>query len=119
MMTRIIKVVTMLIILTYIHSPSTSKPTTTVYYRATHLQISASAAFTSMPPPPTPFHVLRHHQSPIHHLAFSSSNELIYSGDEQGNIAVIDLKLRRVVASWKAHEAGVLGVGEWEGGLVR
>jgi len=72
-----------------------------------------------MPPPPTPFHVLRHHQSPVHHLAFSSSNEVIYSGDEEGNIAVIDLKLRRVVASWKAHEAGVLGVGEWEAGLVR
>jgi hypothetical protein len=29
------------------------------------------------------------------------------------------LKLKRVISSWKAHGEGVLGVGEWNGGLVR
>ncbi|KAH8089136.1 WD40-repeat-containing domain protein [Filobasidium floriforme] len=71
-----------------------------------------------MPAPPSPFHVLRHHQSPLHHLAFSHSNDLLYSGDEDGNIAITDLKLKRVISSWKAHGEGVLGVGEWDGGLV-
>ena len=72
-----------------------------------------------MPSAPSPFHVLRHHQSPLHHVAFSHSNELLYSGDEEGNIAITDLKLKRVISSWKAHSEGVLGVGEWDSGLVR
>jgi hypothetical protein len=55
----------------------------------------------------------------LHHLAFSHSNDLLYSGDENGNIAITDLKLKRVISSWKAHGEGVLGVGEWNGGLVR
>jgi WD40 repeat protein len=72
-----------------------------------------------MPHAPTPFHVLRHHQSPLTHLSFSHRNDLLYSVDEEGNIAITDLAQRRVVASWKGHEGGVLGVGEWDGGLVR
>lgn len=32
---------------------------------------------------------------------------------------MLDLRVRRVVAFWKGHEGGVLGLGEWEGGLIR
>lgn len=31
---------------------------------------------------------------------------------------MLDLRVRRVVAFWKGHEGGVLGIGEWEGGLI-
>ncbi len=71
--------------------------------------------------PPTPFHIIRHHSHPIHQVAFSSSSSprYLYTGDEQGTVSIIDLGKRRVVASWKANEGGVLGVGEWDGGLIR
>ncbi|WVQ73498.1 hypothetical protein IAR50_003070 [Cryptococcus sp. DSM 104548] len=74
-----------------------------------------------MPPaPPTPFHTLRTHSSPLASLHFSAfpSNGLLYAGDQEGWISVLDLRVRRVVAFWKAHEGGVLGLGEWEGGVV-
>jgi WD40 repeat protein len=68
---------------------------------------------------PTPFHVVRNHAKPVHHIVFSTDGRYLYSGDEDGNVAITDLDVRRVVAFWKAHENGVLAVGEWEGGLVR
>ncbi|ODN74132.1 hypothetical protein L202_07586 [Cryptococcus amylolentus CBS 6039] len=74
-----------------------------------------------MPPAaPSPFHTLRTHSSPLATLHFSTSpsNGLLYSGDQEGWISVLDLRVRRVVAFWKAHEGGVLGLGEWEGGVV-
>jgi WD40 repeat protein len=69
--------------------------------------------------PPPPIHVFRSHSHPLHTTAFSANNQLLYAGDEDGWITITDLKVKRVVAHWKAHESGVLGVGEWLGGLVR
>ncbi|WWD18782.1 hypothetical protein CI109_103237 [Kwoniella shandongensis] len=71
-----------------------------------------------MPPPPTPFHLLRAHHSPLSALHFNPSNTLLYSGDQDGYISILDLRVRRVVAYWQAHEGGVLGLEEWEGGLI-
>ncbi|KGB79303.2 WD-repeat protein [Cryptococcus deuterogattii R265] len=72
------------------------------------------------PPAPVPFHTIRIHSSPLASLHFSTSppNSLLYAGDQDGWISVLDLKVRRVVAFWKGHEGGVLGLGEWQGGLV-
>lgn len=72
-----------------------------------------------MPSPPTPFHVLRTHHAAISCLAFSENNTLLYAGDQDGFVSVTDLKGRRVVRYWKAHEGGVLSVAEWDGRLIR
>lgn len=85
---------------------------------------SLCASFISIsmfPPAPVPFHTLRTHSSPLASLHFSTStpNSLLYAGDQDGWISVLDLKVRRVIAFWKGHEGGVLGLGEWQGGLIR
>jgi WD40 repeat protein len=74
-----------------------------------------------MPSPPIPHFVLRHHSTQINALSFSPrSNEVVYSGDADGFVAISSTKTRRALAFWKAHEDGVLGVEEWEGvGVVR
>ncbi|WWD05229.1 hypothetical protein V865_003302 [Kwoniella europaea PYCC6329] len=71
-----------------------------------------------MPSPPPPFHLLRSHHSPISSVHFNPSNTLLYSGDQDGYISILDLKVRRVVGYWKAHEGGILGLEEWQGGLI-
>nr|ODN91015.1 WD-repeat protein [Cryptococcus depauperatus CBS 7855] len=70
-----------------------------------------------MPTPPTPFHTFRH-SSPLSAIVFSPDNTLLYCGDQDGYISVLDLGVRRVVGWWKAHEGGVLGVAELKGGLI-
>lgn len=72
-------------------------------------------------PAPVPFHTIRTHSSPLASLHFSASppNSHLYAGDQDGWISVLDLKVRRVIAFWKGHEGGVLGLGEWQGGLIR
>ncbi|WWC88338.1 uncharacterized protein L201_003248 [Kwoniella dendrophila CBS 6074] len=71
-----------------------------------------------MSSPPPPFHLLRSHHSPLSSLCFNQSNTLLYSGDQDGYITILDLRARRVIAYWKGHEGGVLGLEEWQGGLV-
>ncbi|WVQ84395.1 hypothetical protein IAT38_006547 [Cryptococcus sp. DSM 104549] len=73
-----------------------------------------------MSAPPIPFHTLRIHSSPLSTLHFSTTplNTLLYAGDQDGWVSVLDLRVRRVVAFWKAHDGGCLGLGEWEGGLI-
>ncbi len=72
-----------------------------------------------MTPPPTPFHLLRCHQSPLSSLTFNPSNTLLYSADQAGYISITDLRTRRVISYWKAHADGVLGVQEWDDRLIR
>jgi WD40 repeat protein len=71
-----------------------------------------------MPPPPDPFHVLRTHSAPLASLAFGGGNTLLYSGDQDGFVSITDLRTRRSILFWNAHEGGVLGVGEWDGRLI-
>lgn len=72
-----------------------------------------------MPSPPIPFHILRAHHAPISALHFTRGNTHLFAGDQDGVVSVTDLGARRVVASWEAHDKGVLSVGEWDGGVVR
>jgi WD40 repeat protein len=72
-----------------------------------------------MPSPPLPFHILRAHSAPLSALSFAPGNTHLLAGDQDGVVSVSDLRTRRVAASWKAHAGGVLGVGEWAGGVVR
>ncbi|WWC62940.1 uncharacterized protein I303_105538 [Kwoniella dejecticola CBS 10117] len=71
-----------------------------------------------MPSPPPPFHLLRSHHSPLSTVIFNPSNTLLYSGDQDGYITILDLKVRRVIAYWRAHEGGILGLQEWHGSLI-
>ncbi|WWC71086.1 uncharacterized protein I206_105039 [Kwoniella pini CBS 10737] len=71
-----------------------------------------------MPSAPPPFHLLRSHHSPISSVYFNPSNTLLYSGDQDGCITILDLKVRRVIAYWKAHQNGILGLEEWQGSLI-
>lgn len=72
-----------------------------------------------MAPAPTPFHILRNHAAPLAALAFNPANSCLYAGDQDGVITITDLKSRRTITSWKAHEGGVLSLVEWEGKLIR
>jgi WD40 repeat protein len=69
--------------------------------------------------PPAPFHLLRNHHAPLNSVRFNEGNTLLYSGDQDGFVAITDLRVRRVVCFWKAHEGGVLGLEEWDGQLIR
>jgi WD40 repeat protein len=71
-----------------------------------------------MPPPPTPFHILRAHQAPLSAIRFTAGNTHLVAGDQDGTVSITDLRARRVIASWKAHDGGILGLGEWDGGIV-
>ncbi|WRT68100.1 uncharacterized protein IL334_005075 [Kwoniella shivajii] len=70
------------------------------------------------PSPPPPFHLLRSHHAPLSSVHFNPSNTLLYSGDQDGFISILDLRVRRVIAYWKAHQGGILGLEEWQGGLI-
>ena len=70
-------------------------------------------------PPPDPFHILRIHSAPLSVISFNPSNTLLYAGDQDGYISIIDLRTRRALSYWKAHETGVLTVEEWNGRLIR
>lgn len=72
-----------------------------------------------MAPAPTPFHILRSHASPLAAITFNPSNTLVYAGDQDGNISITDLRSRRTVSSWRAHEGGILTLQEWNGSLIR
>lgn len=72
-----------------------------------------------MPTSPDPFHVLRTHSAPLASVAFGANNTLLYSGDQDGFISITDLRTRRSVLFWQAHQGGILGVGEWDGRLIR
>lgn len=73
----------------------------------------------TMTPPPKPFHLLRIHAAPLATLTFNADNTLLLAGDQDGYVSVTDLRSRRVVRYWKAHEGGVLGVDEYDGAVVR
>lgn len=80
--------------------------------------LSIPSLSLTMPPPPDPFHVLRTHSASLASIAFGGGNTLLYSGGQDGFVSITDLRTRRSILFWKAHEGGVLGVGEWDGRLI-
>lgn len=77
--------------------------------------------------PSVPLFVLRHHSAQINALCFvlpaapgpsRLGRSLLCSGDADGWVAITDLKSRRALCIWRAHEDGVLGIEEWEGDKV-
>ncbi|ORX37077.1 WD40-repeat-containing domain protein [Kockovaella imperatae] len=67
---------------------------------------------------PDPHHIIRTHHAPIAALRFDPTNAKLYAGDQDGFISIIDLKARRPLSHWKAHEGGVLGVNEVNACLI-
>ncbi|TFY68523.1 hypothetical protein EVG20_g3519 [Dentipellis fragilis] len=69
-------------------------------------------------PAPTPIHLIRAHSSAISAVAFSDDNERIYTGDATGLVVVTSTRSLRALASWAAHTDGILGVQEWDDGII-
>lgn len=64
-------------------------------------------------PPAQPAFVLRGHSAPIHALHFTTGNARLLTGDADGWVVSWNLASKRPVASWKAHESTILGLGSW------
>ena len=64
-------------------------------------------------PPAQPAYVLRGHSAQVHALHFSQENLRLFTGDADGWVVSWNLAFKRPVASWKAHEKTVLGLGSW------
>ncbi|KAG8877342.1 ASTRA complex subunit [Tulasnella sp. 331] len=77
------------------------------------------------PPPPSPIRLLRSHSAQVNVICFSSaeegdtpSNERLYTGDADGLVVVTSTRSFRALASWKAHNEGVLGIEEWQSSVL-
>lgn len=64
-------------------------------------------------PPAQPAYVLRGHSAQVHALHFTQENLRLFTGDADGWVVSWNLAFKRPVASWKAHEKTVLGLGSW------
>ncbi len=72
----------------------------------------------TLPSPSAPTHLLRYHLAAVNALHFSEDNERLCSGDASGTVIVTSTRSLRLLARWKAHEEGLLGVEEWEGQII-
>ncbi|KAG8955637.1 ASTRA complex subunit [Tulasnella sp. 424] len=76
------------------------------------------------PSPPPPIRILRSHAAQINAVSFSpldlegKTNERLYTGDADGLVVVTSTRTFRALASWKAHNNGLLGVQEWEDSII-
>ncbi|KIO34044.1 hypothetical protein M407DRAFT_13649 [Tulasnella calospora MUT 4182] len=76
------------------------------------------------PSPPPPIRVLRSHAEQINSVSLSSldpegkANERLYTGDADGLVVITSTRTFRALASWKAHDKGLLGVQEWEDSVI-
>lgn len=61
-----------------------------------------------MAAPPAPTYIFRLHNAQVNALKFINNGQWIASGDGDGVVALWDLKTRRSIASWKAHQDGIL-----------
>lgn len=69
---------------------------------------------TERRPVPVPAFIFRGHQASIHALRFFDGNRFLVSGDSDGWLIIWSTATKRAVASWKAHDSGVSGIGLWE-----
>ena len=61
----------------------------------------------------TPAFILRGHVSTVQALHFFASNIFLASADSDGWLVIWSLASKRAVATWKAHESGILGIKDW------
>ena len=64
-------------------------------------------------PPAQPAFILRGHSAQVHALHFTQGNTRLLTGDADGWVVSWNLAYKRPVASWRAHESAVLGLGSW------
>ncbi|KAG9008457.1 ASTRA complex subunit [Tulasnella sp. 427] len=83
-----------------------------------------SRLFDMGPPPPPPIRILRSHAAQINAVTFSpldpegKTNERLYTGDGDGLVVITSTSTFRALASWKAHDNGILEVKEWEDSVI-
>jgi len=71
-----------------------------------------------MTKPPPPLHILRLNKAQVSALSFSEDNEILYTADQQGYVAMVSTRTMRPVAFWRAHTDALLGVEEWDQFIV-
>lgn len=64
-------------------------------------------------PPAQPAYILRGHSAQVHALHFTLDNQRLVTGDADGWLVSWNLAFKRPVASWRAHQKGILGIGSW------
>lgn len=69
-------------------------------------------------PSPSPAHIIRSHSAALSDVSFSDDCERLISADASGLVVVTSTRSLRSLASWKAHEDGVLGVQEISGYIL-
>lgn len=69
-------------------------------------------------PSPAPKHIIRSHADPVSVVYSSDDNERIYSGDSSGTVVITSSRSLRAIATWKAHDHGLLGIQEWEDTII-
>ncbi|BGP57545.1 Astra associated protein 1 Asa1 [Rhodotorula sphaerocarpa] len=78
----------------------------------------SAAPASSTAGPPAPSYILRAHAAPVSCLRFARDRRTLYSGDTDGFVAAWNLRTFRPTHLWKAHEGGVLGLDELDGGVL-
>lgn len=64
-------------------------------------------------PPAQPSYIFRGHAAQIHSVQIVRQNTRLVTGDADGWIVYWKLESKRPVAVWRAHDAAILGTGEW------
>ena len=89
------------------------------------IAIVATPTFVMAPPPaPCPKRIIRAHTAQINVLEFSPRdlegevNERLYSGDGDGRVVITSTTTHRTLASWRAHQAGILSIEEWNDSII-
>lgn len=73
-----------------------------------------AAHITSALPPAQPSYIFRGHSAAIHSVQIVRQNSRLITGDAEGWVVLWKLESKRPVAVWRAHEATILGTGEWK-----
>jgi WD40 repeat protein len=64
-------------------------------------------------PPAQPSYIFRGHGAAIHSVQILRRNTRLLTGDADGWVVLWKLESKRPVAVWRAHDAAILGTGEW------
>lgn len=64
-------------------------------------------------PPAQPSYIFRGHGAAIHSVQMVRHNTRLLTGDADGCVVLWKLESKRPVAVWRAHDAAILGTGEW------
>jgi WD40 repeat protein len=68
---------------------------------------------SSILPPAQPSYIFRGHAAAIYSVQVVRQNTRLLTGDADGWVVLWKLESKRPVAVWRAHDAAILGTGDW------